>query len=205
MNQLSPPPLRTNINSEENASRPWQSWFSDVFNKISYLWNNPYVLPQASAKTLGGVKAGANISIDKNGVISATSTPYTLPVASDSVLGGVKIGANINEDKDGTISVTIPESLPWDKITDTPTTLSGYGITDVTGSATPGAHHLTHEPGGGDEVGVFALRPLSTDPSPETGKTILYVLSSDPNNIRSMTPDGLIRMLVLSDPINEES
>ena len=81
----------------------------------------------------------------------------------------------------------------------------GSRAIQATGSATPGAHHLTHEPGGGDEVGVFALRPLSTDPSPETGKTILYVLSSDPNNIRSMTPDGLIRMLVLSDPINEES
>ena len=72
----------------------------------------------------------------------------------------------------------------------------------ATGISTPGAHHLTHEPGGGDEVGILALRPLSADPSPETGKTILYVLASDSLNIRSMTPDGKIRILVLSDPIN---
>ena len=72
----------------------------------------------------------------------------------------------------------------------------------ATGSSVPGAHHLTHEPGGGDEVGVLALRPLTTDPTEETGVTILYVLASDPNEIRSRTPDGKIRILVQSDPIN---
>ena len=33
---------------------------------------NAYVLPPASASTLGGVKVGANLSIDENGVLSAT-------------------------------------------------------------------------------------------------------------------------------------
>lgn len=32
----------------------------------------PYVLPTASASTLGGVKVGENLSIDANGVLSAT-------------------------------------------------------------------------------------------------------------------------------------
>ena len=72
----------------------------------------------------------------------------------------------------------------------------------VTGGSTPGAHAATHEPGGGDEVGVLALRPLLSDPSPESGRTILYVLSGDNNNIRAMTEDGKIRLLVLTDPIN---
>lgn len=37
----------------------------------------PYVLPTASADTLGGVKVGDNLSIDANGVLSATDTKYT--------------------------------------------------------------------------------------------------------------------------------
>jgi hypothetical protein len=79
---------------------------------------------------------------------------------------------------------------------------SGAKAIVATGGGTPGAHHLTHEPGGGDEVGVIALRQLTSDPSAEAGVTILYVLSSDPYEIRSRTPDGKIRILVQSDPIN---
>ena len=40
-------------------------------NEIAMYANN-YVLPVASASVLGGVKAGANITIDENGVISST-------------------------------------------------------------------------------------------------------------------------------------
>ena len=78
----------------------------------------------------------------------------------------------------------------------------GSKIIVATGESTPGAHAATHEPGGGDEVGFLALRPLLSDPSPESGRTILYVLSGDNNNIRAMTEDGKIRLLVLTDPIN---
>lgn len=35
---------------------------------------SPYVLPIASANTLGGVKVGDNLSIDENGVLKANST-----------------------------------------------------------------------------------------------------------------------------------
>lgn len=37
-----------------------------------------YSLPTASASVLGGVKVGTNLSIDSNGVLSATDTTYTL-------------------------------------------------------------------------------------------------------------------------------
>jgi len=72
----------------------------------------------------------------------------------------------------------------------------------ATGESTPGAHHVTHEPGGGDEVGVIALRPLANDPNYITGKLIVYVLASDPYTIRVKSDDNKIRVLVLSDPIN---
>jgi len=91
-----------------------------------------YILPVASASALGGVKVGANLSIDAGGVLSAsasgnipevtTTTPglmnpadkvkldgltnYTLPVASASALGGIKVGANLSIDADGILSAS---------------------------------------------------------------------------------------------------
>jgi hypothetical protein len=61
-------------------------------------------LPLAAANTRGAVRIGSGISIDGDGVISASSG-YTLPTATDSVLGGVKIGAGVTI-TDGVISVS---------------------------------------------------------------------------------------------------
>lgn len=65
---------------------------------------NKYVLPAATATTLGGIIVGDRLSIDSTGKLVATYT-YTLPTASSSVLGGVKTGSNITN-TDGTISLT---------------------------------------------------------------------------------------------------
>ena len=53
---------------------------------------SPYVLPTASAETLGGIKVGSGLSINE-GVLSATQ--YSLPTASDETLGGVKVGSGL--------------------------------------------------------------------------------------------------------------
>jgi len=73
-----------------------------------------YVLPVASASTLGGVKVGNNLSIDASGVLSATGGGggYVLPPATASTLGGVKIGDNVTVDANGEISVAAPYFLP---------------------------------------------------------------------------------------------
>ena len=65
-----------------------------------------YELPIASASTLGGVKVGNNLSIDANGVLSASGGggSYTLPIATSEVLGGVKIGDNLSIDANGILS-----------------------------------------------------------------------------------------------------
>lgn len=65
-----------------------------------------YVLPPASASTLGGIKVGSNLSVTADGVLSATDTKYTLPPATKTILGGVKVGDGINVSDDGTISAT---------------------------------------------------------------------------------------------------
>ena len=79
-----------------------------------------YILPTATANTLGGVKIGDNINIDSNGHIS-------VPVASQSYLGVVQAGTGINIDSNGVISAngegyTLPEA--------TKTTLGGVYVDD---------------------------------------------------------------------------
>lgn len=62
-----------------------------------------YTLPTATASVLGGVKIGSGISIDGNGVISA-SAGYTLPNATTSTLGGVIVGTGLSVSS-GTVSL----------------------------------------------------------------------------------------------------
>lgn len=71
----------------------------------------PYLLPVASADTLGGVKVGNNLSIDESGVLSAPA-PYELPTATDEALGGVMIdGAGLAVDENGLLSVNAGDGL----------------------------------------------------------------------------------------------
>lgn len=64
---------------------------------------NNYTLPKASASTLGGIKVGTNLSIDSNGVLSATDTTYVAATTSadglmsksdKTKLDGIAEGAN---------------------------------------------------------------------------------------------------------------
>jgi hypothetical protein len=64
-----------------------------------------YTLPTASASVLGGIKVGANLSIDGNGVLSAGNS-YVLPTASATILGGIKVGTNLSIDANGVLSST---------------------------------------------------------------------------------------------------
>jgi len=64
-----------------------------------------YTLPTATASVLGGVKIGSGITIDGNGVISASSG-YTLPSATTSTLGGVIVGAGLSVSS-GTVSANL--------------------------------------------------------------------------------------------------
>ena len=64
---------------------------------------NAYTLPAATASSLGGVKAGDNVTIANDGTLSATAAPYELPKASSTVLGGIKVGNNLSIREDGTL------------------------------------------------------------------------------------------------------
>ena len=83
-----------------------------TYNGTNWLSANAavnYSLPIASATTLGGVKAGGNVTIDGTGLLSVNMpTAYTLPIANATSLGGIKQGANTTIAANGAISVILP-------------------------------------------------------------------------------------------------
>lgn len=68
---------------------------------------NKYVLPAATASSLGGIKVGENLSVSSDGTLSAVQGTYTLPIASSSTLGGIKVGTNLSiNSSTGVLSAT---------------------------------------------------------------------------------------------------
>lgn len=67
---------------------------------------------------IGGVKAGAGITISADGTISANGggsgggTAYELPPATETTLGGVIVGENLTVDETGKVSAPDPYELP---------------------------------------------------------------------------------------------
>lgn len=70
-----------------------------------------YVLPTASASTLGGIKVGSGLAINGSGVLSATYS-YSLPTASPTTLGGIKVGSGLAINAFGVLSATYIYDLP---------------------------------------------------------------------------------------------
>lgn len=59
---------------------------------------------------------------------SAVGTSYVLPPATDSTLGGVIVSTGLSVDASGNLTI---DTIPWNKLTSTPTTIAGYAITDA--------------------------------------------------------------------------
>jgi archaellum component FlaC len=78
-----------------------------------------YILPKASANTLGGVKIGDNINISSDGHIS-------VPMASADTLGLIKIGSGLTIDANGVVTASGEYELPQA----TKTTLGGVYLDD---------------------------------------------------------------------------
>jgi hypothetical protein len=92
-------------------------WTQTNTSSLDYIKNKPtipsaYTLPTASGSVLGGIKVGANLSIDVNGVLSANTGSYSLPTASPTTLGGIKIGSGLTVDGNGVVSASVASSVP---------------------------------------------------------------------------------------------
>jgi len=94
-----------------------------------------YTLPKASDTVLGGIKVGANLSIDANGVLSAGNS-YVLPKASATVLGGIKVGTNLSIDADGVLSSSYTDTDTITQIRRIDADGSSNGTTYRTGNIT---------------------------------------------------------------------
>ena len=88
--------------------------YVDIPTNQSYRWSgstyivisSPYVLPIASANTLGGVKVGDNLSIDQNGVLSAqASSPDEVEIGHTTPTEDVKLF--VDEDADPAVSIDV--------------------------------------------------------------------------------------------------
>ena len=100
------------INSTAPVQPDWNasSGLGEILNKPSI--PSAYTLPTAAAGTLGGIKVGANLSIDVDGVLSANAGAYTLPTAAAGTLGGIKVGSGLSIDGNGVLTATGGSTVP---------------------------------------------------------------------------------------------
>lgn len=104
-------------------------------NGLLYLWSK--IKSAFVAKEAGkGLSTNdyTNAEKEKLSGIEAGANNYTLPKASASTLGGIKVGAGLEIKDDGTLNSKFggtADSVDWSGVQNKPTTVAGYGITDV--------------------------------------------------------------------------
>lgn len=104
-------------------------------NGLLYLWSK-IKSAFVSKETGKGLSTNdfTNTEKEKLAGIETNANNYTLPKASSSTLGGVKVGAGLEIKDDGTLNATAggtADAVDWSGIQNKPTTVEGYGITDV--------------------------------------------------------------------------
>ena len=103
---------RITLGSTAPVQPDWDatSGLGEILNKPTI--PSAYTLPIAAAGTLGGIKVGANLSIDGDGVLSANPGSYTLPAADETTLGGIKVGSGLSIDGNGVLTATGGSTVP---------------------------------------------------------------------------------------------
>lgn len=92
----------------------------------SYLDSINQNLSKTSDVNFNSVRASANIIAYSTG-----QSVNNFPIASASALGCIKVGKNLTITSDGTLNAEAGGGVSsWNDLTDKPTTLAGYGITD---------------------------------------------------------------------------
>lgn len=81
-----------------------------AFGPVS-IGGSSYVLPPATADTLGGVVIGDNLTVDEQGKVN-------LPVAAATALGGIKSGKGLKISADGTASIDAYNTAETDAMLD---------------------------------------------------------------------------------------
>lgn len=125
---------------EVSSTAPVQSdWNAN--EGLAQILNKPtipseYTLPIATGSELGGIKVGANLTIDPTtGVLDANPGSYTLPAATTTTLGGIKIGTGLSIDGNGVVTVSEGGGTPLQtrsNTTETTSLLASNSFEEVT-------------------------------------------------------------------------
>ena len=112
----------------------------------SYLDSINQNLSKTSDVNFNSVRASANIIAYSTG-----QSVNNFPIASASALGCIKVGKNLTITSDGTLNAEAGGGVSsWNDLTDKPTTLQGFGITDAVTLSSFNSHtgnsaiHHTH-------------------------------------------------------------
>ena len=112
----------------------------------SYLDSINQNLSTTSDANFGSVKAVGDIV-----AFSTGSSTVNFPIASKTALGCIKVGKNLTITSDGTLNAEAGGGVSsWNDLTDKPTTLQGFGITDAVTLSSFNSHtgnsaiHHTH-------------------------------------------------------------
>lgn len=140
-----------------------------VYNGITYYIGKgcDCVLPVASETTLGGIKVGLNLSIDENGVLSATDTTYTDATEDKSGLMSASDKTKLNalpqdaEPNQNAFSKVIAGSDAIESTNETDTfSLEGSNIS-ITGS--PASKKITFTLSKQGVLNALGYTPVETD------------------------------------------
>ena len=104
---------RITLDSTAPVQPDWDatSGLGQILNKPSI--PSAYTLPIATAGAIGGIRVGANLSIDPStGVLDANPGSYTLPTADATTLGGIKVGSGLSIDGNGVLTATGGSTVP---------------------------------------------------------------------------------------------
>lgn len=85
-------------------------------------------------RTLDEFKTDLDIPTTTSALTNDSGYITGIPTASATTLGGIKIGAGLSINSQGILSATVggtADAVDWENVLGTPTTLAGYGITDV--------------------------------------------------------------------------
>ena len=113
--------LQTKATTSALATVAVSGSYTDLANKPTI--PSAYTLPIATASTLGGVKQGAGITIDANGIITASG-------AGVSSIAG-RTGAVTLTASDINGLSTVASTGNWGDLTNKPTTVLASGIVDI--------------------------------------------------------------------------
>jgi hypothetical protein len=161
-----------------------------------------YVLPQASATVLGGVKVGSGLVMSGDGKL-AVSYAYTLTPATTSALGGVKVGTGLTVTADGTLSATAQSfTLP----VATPTVLGGIKVGTGLSATADGTLSMTgsYLPlSGGTLTGALTVQSPTVSTNPATKGYVDAMVSNANSYFLSILTGGTMEgdIILAHDPV----